>query len=202
MKKVLCYGDSNTFGFNPENGSRFNSEIRWSGILKNKLQNKFEVVEEGLNNRAGFCKSSDDFQYNGASHVLELIKNNFDDVEYLILAIGTNDYQFRFDMDEENIENKLNEIARIAKDKNIKIIFLSPVILKKEILNSWFNNLFNNESIIKSQKFASFYKKLAKKLDLIYVDLNEIVKPSLIDGLHYDENSHKLIAQKLIEILH
>ena len=34
MKKILCYGDSNTFGFNPENGKRFDNLTRWSGILK------------------------------------------------------------------------------------------------------------------------------------------------------------------------
>ena len=40
MKKILCYGDSNTFGFNPTDLTRYNEDQRWSGILKNKLADK------------------------------------------------------------------------------------------------------------------------------------------------------------------
>jgi hypothetical protein len=29
MKKVLCYGDSNTYGFDAENGARFPDSVRW-----------------------------------------------------------------------------------------------------------------------------------------------------------------------------
>lgn len=39
MKKILCYGDSNTFGYNPANGLRFDENNRWSGILKSTLAN-------------------------------------------------------------------------------------------------------------------------------------------------------------------
>ena len=33
MKKVLCFGDSNTFGFIQESGKRYDKNTRWSGIL-------------------------------------------------------------------------------------------------------------------------------------------------------------------------
>ena len=34
----------------------------------------------------------------------------------------------------------------------------------------------------------------------MYDDINEFVQPSDFDGLHYDEISHKLIADKLTEL--
>ena len=37
MKKILCYGDSNTYGFIPETGARYSEHERWSGILKELL---------------------------------------------------------------------------------------------------------------------------------------------------------------------
>ena len=40
MKKILCYGDSNTFGYVPEDGSRYPKNIRWTGILGEYLGNK------------------------------------------------------------------------------------------------------------------------------------------------------------------
>ena len=44
MKKILCYGDSNTFGFNPKNGGRYDKTTRWSGILSDLLKEKYEVI--------------------------------------------------------------------------------------------------------------------------------------------------------------
>ena len=37
MKKILCYGDSNTFGYNPYDASRYNEHTRWTAILQNIL---------------------------------------------------------------------------------------------------------------------------------------------------------------------
>ena len=49
MKKILCYGDSNTYGFIPTNCARYSKDERWSGILSNLLAPDFEILEEGLN---------------------------------------------------------------------------------------------------------------------------------------------------------
>ena len=51
MVEIVCFGDSNTFGFNPKNGKRYDENTRWSGILKRKLKDKFNVIEAGCNNR-------------------------------------------------------------------------------------------------------------------------------------------------------
>jgi len=46
MKNILCYGDSNTYGYNPENGQRYDYNIRWTGILQNLLGLEYRVIEE------------------------------------------------------------------------------------------------------------------------------------------------------------
>lgn len=40
MKTILCYGDSNTYGYNPNNGLRYPRTIRWPGHLQEILDNK------------------------------------------------------------------------------------------------------------------------------------------------------------------
>jgi lysophospholipase L1-like esterase len=50
-KTVLCYGDSNTWGFRPDTKERFDEDTRWPGVLRNELGGGFRVVEEGLNGR-------------------------------------------------------------------------------------------------------------------------------------------------------
>ena len=73
MKKILCYGDSNTFGYNPKDGSRFGEKIRFSGILKEKLKN-FEIIEKGLNNRTAFCENSISSEHCAKKHLPFLYK--------------------------------------------------------------------------------------------------------------------------------
>ena len=48
MKAVLCYGDSNTYGFDPRNGLRYPSDIRWTGRLQQLLGQNYKVIEGGF----------------------------------------------------------------------------------------------------------------------------------------------------------
>lgn len=49
MKTIVCYGDSNTYGYNPENGFRYEYEERWTTILQKELKDSAIVIPEGLN---------------------------------------------------------------------------------------------------------------------------------------------------------
>ena len=58
MRTVLCYGDSNTWGSDPETGERFAPEVRWPGVLARGLGEGFRVVEEGLSGRTTVRRAS------------------------------------------------------------------------------------------------------------------------------------------------
>ncbi|MDD5075732.1 MAG: hypothetical protein PHS18_01455 [Sphaerochaetaceae bacterium] len=49
-KTILCYGDSNTWGFNPYDiQNRYQYEQRWTSILAKGLGPGYQVIPEGLN---------------------------------------------------------------------------------------------------------------------------------------------------------
>lgn len=196
MKKILCYGDSNTFGFKPKDGERYDKNTRWTGILQNKLGENFEIIEEGMCDRTGFVDNPKGFIFSAQKHFPELI-SNINKVDIIILALGTNDLQFLYDVNDETIENGLKTLINLAKEKSDEIILIPPVILDETILKGFFNFQFDKTSIEKSKNVGEIYKNLAKTMDCRILDFNEFVKPSKLDGLHYDENSHKLIAEKL-----
>lgn len=55
-RKILAFGDSNTWGFNPSNDGtgvlqRWDDDVRWTGVLQAELGPEFEVINEGLNGR-------------------------------------------------------------------------------------------------------------------------------------------------------
>lgn len=51
MKTIVCFGDSNTFGFKLSNFKRYQASERWTGILKERLKLEYCIKEEGLNGR-------------------------------------------------------------------------------------------------------------------------------------------------------
>ena len=200
MKNILCYGDSNVFGYNPIDGSRFDNNSRWTGVLQTILKNEFEIIEEGINNRTGFVKNPDNFLYSAQRHFPKLIsKSQFFDI--IILAIGTNDLQIQYDINFRTIEKGLEALILTAKNKSNDIILIPPVNIDKSILNGNFKNLFDESSISKSKKVKKTYKKLAQVFNCKYFDFNKVTTPSQIDGLHYDVNAHQLIAKNLAEFI-
>ena len=49
MKKIVCYGDSNTFGYDPKSFSlRYPEDIRWTGLLRDA---GYDVINMGMNGR-------------------------------------------------------------------------------------------------------------------------------------------------------
>lgn len=198
MKNILCFGDSNTFGFNPLNGSRFTKEERWSGILKEKLSKlNYEVVEAGANNRSCFIKNELD-DLTGYLALPKYLNKEFD---YVILAIGINDLQKFYRPTNDEIKEGLKRLIDIIKDKNnkTKILILSPSNLTKDIFHSYFINLFDEVSIKKSKEIFELYKSVAADNNCDIINLNEVSEVSTLDGLHYDINGHKKIVKKLYE---
>ena len=50
MKQVLAFGDSNTWGMIPGSaGERYPEEIRWTGLLRRKLESRnIRIAEDGV----------------------------------------------------------------------------------------------------------------------------------------------------------
>ena len=51
MKKILIYGDSNTWGDNFILGKRIEDEKQWPNILQRKLGSEYKILQEGLPGR-------------------------------------------------------------------------------------------------------------------------------------------------------
>ena len=49
-KRILCFGDSNTWGY-MTSGGRFDEETRWPMRLEKLLGPEYTVIEEGFNGR-------------------------------------------------------------------------------------------------------------------------------------------------------
>ena len=76
MKKIICYGDSNTFGYNPFDGSRFDENVRWTSLLQQNLGNEYTVINEGACDRTGFVYNPKGDFYSAQKHFPTLMENS------------------------------------------------------------------------------------------------------------------------------
>ena len=80
--KIVCFGDSNTYGFDPRLGSsgRYTKDERWTGILD--AHDGFSVVNEGMNGR---CIPDSD---SGFASLASVLDQNPDADVFAILLCG------------------------------------------------------------------------------------------------------------------
>ena len=127
MKSILCFGDSNTFGYRPDNGKRFSSNIRWTGLLKQLFINdEVEIIEEGLVGRTSVFEDSFRPGRKGIDYLVPLLESH-SPIDLLIIMLGTNDCKTIYNASAEliglGIEKLINR-ARITASRALLIYFM------------------------------------------------------------------------------
>jgi lysophospholipase L1-like esterase len=90
MQHILCFGDSNTWGYIPGTGERYDKEIRWPALTQLLLNNEFTLYEAGLSGRT---INSDDASrdFRNGSKLLNLYLESCRPLDLVIIMLGTNE---------------------------------------------------------------------------------------------------------------
>ena len=95
VKRIICYGDSNTYGYLPPTGGRFAEHERWIGILQELLGPEYKIIEEGLGGRTKVLDEVLEDYLNGKKLIIPCIKTHYP-VDLILIMLGTNDMKARF----------------------------------------------------------------------------------------------------------
>ena len=196
--ELLTFGDSNTYGYKPDGSGRFEKEIRWSGILSEKLKGKFHVIEEGLCGRTTVFEDETRIGRKG-SDLLPVLLESHEPVGVVLLMLGTNDMKKRNHATAKDIgagiEILLDQIAESERKSGVKkrVLLISPIHLGENI--EAFDKDFSNEAIAVSYELAREYKKIAQKRKIDFLNAADYVEPSMLDREHFDANSHLKFAE-------
>jgi len=216
MKVIVCYGDSNTWGYIPEKAqpktgySRFSHEDRWPGRLQKLLGNGYRVEEEGLSGRTTAFNDPFNPNLNGLFH-FDCCMMTKSPVDLLVIALGTNDTKEYFSVSAYHIAMGLELLIQKAqsgqygpKGKNPEILIVSPPPLSDSIAKKWLGETFGKGSLEKSKALSGEYQKIAKKYRCHFLDMAGIVEFSELDGVHLDAANHEkfslAVHKKICEI--
>jgi lysophospholipase L1-like esterase len=207
MKRILCYGDSNTWGQNPLTKERYDDQTRWTRVLASALGPEYEVVEEGLNGRTTVWEDPIEGYKNGASYLIPCLGTH-QPLDLVIIMLGTNDLKKRFSLPAYDIAEGAgvlvrlvlaSEAGRTGKPPEVLLLAPPPIAALSDYAEMF------EEATPKSFKLGAHFQRIAKQFDIPFMDTSEVVVSSAIDGIHLDASEHaKLghaVAGKVREIL-
>ncbi len=196
MVTLLCFGDSNTWGYNPATWERYPLDIRWTGVLQNELGESYRVIEDGQNGRtavegkafAGVNTSKTDLVSTLANH---------GPLDLVIMMLGTNDLLMRSSVSPDDVGKGIDVLLDIIRNSGAgpgssapAVLLLAPPPIGSHASDS--NAL--ESAVVQSHLFAERYASIAAIFGCAFLNTGEIVLSSEIDGSHLDAPEHKKLG--------
>lgn len=195
MKKILCFGDSNTWGHNPVNCSRL--ERRWPVILDEMLDG-CEIIQDGVCGRATRLRVSDEWDKDALKVFRKrYLENN--DFDLIIIMLGTNDLLNENDFTAEETAEALCTMIdeareRFSQDKP-QFLLIAPILISADAMkHPIFSTLYSEKSVINSGRFAGVIAEAAKREGVHFFNASSVSSPSPVDGVHMDSDNHAKLA--------
>ena len=192
---ILCYGDSNTYGFTPDWKGRYPREVRWTGRLQTLLGPEHYVIEDGLNGRT--CAVPDAHRPGrSALDTLPVALESHMPLDWLILAFGTNDVKIEKTRTLHGAADAMERLVRMVKEKlppETRVLFITSAPLREPVLRV--DPDFDALSIRLSEELAGAHRAVCARYGIGHLDAGAFVRTSDVDGEHYDEISHAALAE-------
>ena len=181
--RIVCYGDSNTYGFDPRSfiGGRYPAASRWPDIVAETTGH--EVINEGMNGRMIPTREQE------LSWMHEMIEK--DDPDFVIVMLGINDLLCGGPVEE--IVRRMDRCLDYIPDLPTLLIGPPPIQLGEWVP---YDQLLHDAS-----KLAEEYGKLAARRGIHFAVTKDWGVEVTFDGVHFAEEGHKAFAQGICRVL-
>jgi lysophospholipase L1-like esterase len=207
VKTILCYGDSNTWGYRPVIKDRYSREERWVGVLQQELGTGYEVIAEGLNGRTTVWDDPIEGYKNGKEQLSPILTSH-KPIDLVTIMLGTNDLKRRFGLGAFDIAAGAGVLVEIIQKSDCgpdeqapKVLLMAPPPVAKLTEHA---EMFEGAEA-KSRQFAQHYQRVAQECGCDFLDTSKIIISSDLDGIHFDVAEHRklglAVAARIREIL-
>ena len=199
MRTILCYGDSNTWGYDPVSGVRFGREQRWPGVLARELGDGYYVVEEGLNGRTTVWEDPIFPHRNGREYLVPCLESHAP-LDLVVVALGVNDLKARIGVSTSDIADGAGALVETVgksatgPDGGVpEVLLLAPPPVG-DLGDA--AEMFEG-ALEKSRGFSKHYARVADKYGCGLLDLAGLVSVSAIDGVHFEAGEHEKMGREV-----
>ncbi|MBP3634690.1 MAG: hypothetical protein J6J43_08980 [Oscillospiraceae bacterium] len=205
MKRIMCYGDSNTWGYTPGSGVRFDENTRWTALVQKHFGSAVQIMECGLNGRT--TSFPDPFyDYRHGRHGLAYSLMECKPIDCAIISLGTNDLKFGTAAHSaKGLDLLLSDITNANTvfpgsspvfPGESKILVISPIHLHSALDETFPDSEFFGK-VEESHRFAQMFSDVAKKHRADFLDAALYAQASEADCIHMDASSHRQLANAI-----
>lgn len=210
MKKtIVCFGDSNTHGYNSVTGGRFDETERFPCLLEQYLGEDYLVREEGISGRTTVFE---DPLFEGISGLSSIFFSMMahEPVSLLVIMLGTNDTKDRFSVSASNIAKGLERLTKKAMSitdawagETPNILLIAPPPIEDDYSSTECGAMMGIHCAGKSRELAFYYQKTAELIGCHFLDAGAIPGMHMhpADYMHFTVESHDLLAKELAKII-
>jgi lysophospholipase L1-like esterase len=199
MKTILCYGDSNTWGYSPSTQDRYGRDERWGGVLRNALGEGYLVIEEGLGGRTTVWDDPvEGIHKNGRTYLLPCLESH-QPIDLVVILLGTNDLKRRFGVGAFDIAQGAGVLVQVVQKSETgpngeapKVLLLAPPPTE-ELGGTDFVEMFKGAEE-KSKNFSREFRRVAGELGCEFLDATEAIVSSKLDAIHLDAGEHRKLG--------
>ena len=213
-RRVLCFGDSNTWGFVPVEtppSTRFARAQRWPHVMAAALGDDMTVIEEALNGRTTDAADPLHPQLGGAgldgSAYLPAALASHLPLDAVVIMLGTNDLKPHFARAPERIAagaKRLLDCARILDGgigtgyPNPRLLLICPPPLGQ--LSPHFLPVFAG-GVEKSRALSPLYAAAARAAGAAFLDAGTVITTDGVDGVHVSAEMQRRLGLAVAEVL-
>lgn len=181
--RILCFGDSNTYGYDPRGylGDRYGAEDRWVDLLAK--QTGHQVINAGVNGR----------QIPRNPYAIRLLTEHAP-VDVFPVMLGTNDLLHGASAREAAALMEAFLIPLLPHCG--QILLIAPPPMKR---GAW---VPTDALVAESLRLSQEYKLLSRKLNIPFVDTLNWNIELAFDGVHFTEAGNHRFAQNIKKALH
>jgi lysophospholipase L1-like esterase len=194
--RILCYGNSNTFGYDALDGSRFSEENRWPTVMAERLGCKITVIEEGYNGRTIRDIGPFGGLMNGTSYFPVCVEQH-NPLHLVILHLGINDLFLSGGLNVRVIAEGMGYLVELGRGVAVKprrepteFLVIAPPPVNPGMPDA----SFHRGEIEASLLLTVEYEKVCRRLDCYFFDAGRVIEAMALDGVHLDAESHRTLG--------
>lgn len=203
-KRILCFGDSNTFGTIPMSPGRYDENTRWPARLGQLLGADYAIIEEGFGGRTTVWPDPVEGGYKSGLDYLIPCLASHQPLDLVILMLGTNDTKARFGLNAYTIAECNARLVRAVQQSGCgpeggapRVLLVAPPHIGEWVMDTLFAPIFGPQSPAISRGFAEQYARFAKLLRVDFFDASKWCEPSREDAVHLTREGQRNLAEGL-----
>lgn len=202
MKTILCFGDSNTWGYHADLPRRYSIDERWTMRLQALLTPHYRIIEEGQNSRTTVFEDPFESGKRGLDYLLPCLESHHPD--FVVILLGTNDVQTRFNATPSDISKGAARLVQVVQnfhhgfmDGPPEVLLIAPPPVLE--VGPFKDSFIGGEE--KSRQLAHFYELRAKELGCHFLDAAKYIETCKEEGVHWQVDQHEKFAHALADLI-